>query len=206
MRATRLPKLLLKALRADANSQADVPLTVEAIASQSGNLLEAKNSSGTVKFKVGADGIAVPTAASLTEAMLAAASGFGLGVLRTARAKYDFAVDGGAQGAITPATNSAIPDNAIILFGLANSTTAATSGGAATIAIGTTAGSSASSLKAAEAVATFGADALVALIPVMSAASAVKMSAAGQIELTVATADLTAGVIEITVVYIVAAA
>lgn len=153
-----------------------------------------------------ANGALTVAAGAITESKLAVPTAFGLGAMRTARAKYDFAVDGGAQGAITPATNCTIPDNAIILFGLANSTTAVTGGGGATISLGTTAGSSATSLKNAEAIASFGADSLVALVPGMSAASAVKMTAAGQIKVTVGTANLTAGVIEITLLYIVAAA
>ncbi len=146
------------------------------------------------------------TAGTLPESALALSSAFGLGVLRTARAKYDFSVDGGAVGLITPAINATIPANAVILGGILNPTTALTSGGSATIAAGTSAGSSASSLKAATAVASYSANALLPTVPVFTAASAVKLSAAGQLTLTVATAALTAGVLEITVVYFVAAA
>ena len=141
---------------------------------------------------------------NVTEAKLAASSAFGLGVLRTARAKYDFAADGGAQGAITLATTATLPDNAVIVGATLNSTTAATSGGAATIAVGTTAGSAANSIKTAEAVGSFSADALIN--GTVTFAAPVKMTAAGNINITVATADLTAGVIEITLLYFVAAA
>jgi hypothetical protein len=194
--ATKFAKLLLKAFRSDANAIADCPLTVQAVSGQTANLAEYKDSSGNVLSSISAAGI--PSFAERTAT--------GLGLLRTAKAKYDFAVDGGAQGEITLASNCTIPDNAIIIGGIINSTTACTSGGSATIAVGTSAGSSATSLKAATAVASYSADALLATVPVFTAASAVKMTAAGQVTVTVATADLTAGVIEITLVYFVAGA
>jgi hypothetical protein len=124
--------------------------------------------------------------------------------LLMAKAVYNFAVDGGAVGAITPVISDTIPANAIVYGGLMNPTTALTSGGSATIAVGTTAGSSATALKAATAVASYTIDAIMALVPVMTAATAFKMTAAGQINITVATAALTAGVLEIFVLYFVA--
>lgn len=123
--------------------------------------------------------------------------------VRVAYARYSFATDGGAVGSITPAVNSTIPAKAIVFGVIANSTTALTSGGAATIAIGTTAGSSTTSLRSANAVATYSADALLAGNPVFTAGSAVKLSAAGQINITVATAALTAGVLDIFAFYVV---
>jgi len=141
---------------------------------------------------------------NVTEAKLSASSGFGLGVLRTARAKYDFAVDGGIIGAITLATTATLPDNAVIVGATLNSTTAATSGGAATIAVGLTAGGAADTIKTAEAVGSFSVDALIN--GTVTFAAPAKMTAAGNINITVATADLTAGVVEITVYYYVAAA
>lgn len=125
--------------------------------------------------------------------------------LYMAKAVYNFAVDGGVAGAIIPALSDTIPANAIVYGGLMNPTTALTSGGSATIAVGTTAGSSTTSLKAATAVATYTVDAIMALVPVMTAATAFKMTAAGQIQLTVATANLTAGILEIFVFYMLAA-
>ncbi len=190
MRATRLSKLLLKAFRTDSNTIASVPLTVQGVLGQTGNLLEVIDSTGAYLSKVG------PTQVSP----------FGLGGhLRMARAKYDFAVDGGgAPGLITPATNAIIPDNAIIIGGIANPTTALV-GSSTTIAIGTSAGSAANSLKTATAEATYSVDAVLPLVPVFTAGSAVKMSAAGSITITTAVAALTAGVMEITVFYFVAA-
>jgi hypothetical protein len=126
----------------------------------------------------------------------------GNGVPRWVRSVYNFAVDGGAIAAIKPLQNGLIPANAIVYGGIINVTTALTSGGSATIAIGTDAGSSATSIKAATAVATYSAAAILATVPVWTAASAFKMSAAGNIIWTVATATLTAGVAEVTVFYI----
>lgn len=129
---------------------------------------------------------------------------FGLGLPRVARAKYDFSVDGGVSGLITPgaAYNSIIPANAIVIGGFLNVTTALTSGGSATISLGTSAGSSATAIKAATAVATYALNAILAVVPVFTAASAFKMSAAGSITLTVAVADLTAGVMEMNLLYV----
>jgi len=140
--------------------------------------------------------------ANVTEAKIVASLGFGLGVLRVARAKYNFAVDGGAISTITPAVNATIPNDAIIVGGTINSTTAAV-GATATIAVGTSLGSSTTSLLAATAVASFAADSL--LNSVATFAAPVKMTAAGQITVTIAVVALTAGVIEVTVLYFVAA-
>lgn len=123
--------------------------------------------------------------------------------VRLARATYDFAVDGGAVGLITPAVgaNYILPSGSIILGGIIDIVTTFTSGGSATIAVGTSAGSAANSLKAALAVASWTAG-LLAVIPVFTAATMVKLTADGTITLTVATAALTAGKAEIKLLYI----
>ena len=115
--------------------------------------------------------------------------------------RSNFSVDGGVIGTIIPVSTSTIPNDAIIIGGCINPTTAATSGGAATISFGTKMGSSAASLLGATAVASFTLDALINSVATFAAP--VKMTEAGQITLTIATADLTAGVIEATVLYIV---
>lgn len=124
--------------------------------------------------------------------------------LRVARAKYSFAVDGGAQGTIAPLDSDTIPDNAILLGGQINSTTAVTSGGSATVGIGTSAGSSTTSILAATAKASLSIDALLNAVPTFAAA--VKLTAAGTITFTIGAADLTAGVIEAWVIFVVAQA
>jgi hypothetical protein len=124
--------------------------------------------------------------------------------IRIARAKYDFAVDGGAISTITPANSETLPANAIIVGGTVNVTTAVLSAGSATVAVGTSAGSSTTSLLAATAKATLSINAILNAVPVF--ATPVKMSAAGTITFTIGTATLTAGVIEVFVFYVVAAA
>jgi len=150
--------------------------------------------------------VAGATAGSgIPESSLLPASAFALNELRTAHAKYDFAVDGGAATTITLASNSTIPNKAIILGGIINVTTAVTSGGAANVAVGTSAGSAADSLLAATAKASFSLNALLATVPVFTAATAFKMTAAGSITTTIDTNALTAGVFEVFVVYVLAA-
>jgi hypothetical protein len=112
------------------------------------------------------------------------------------RARYSFATDGGAVGAITPADSDTIPANAVIWGGFLNPTTAIlAAAGAATVSVGTTAGSSAASILAATSKASFTLDALLAVVPTL--AVPIKLTASGQLNITVATNPLTAGVLEI---------
>ena len=129
---------------------------------------------------------------------------FGETVLRVGHAQYSFAVDGGAVSTITFSNNVTIPANAIIYNVSINSTTACTSSGSGTMSLGTSAGSSTTSLVGATAVASFSSNAKVQGTPVPQTASTwVKMSAAGQITGTIGTATFTAGIIEIYVFYFV---
>jgi hypothetical protein len=114
---------------------------------------------------------------------------------------YNFAVDGGAS--CTLANSDTIPANAVVFGGGVNPTTAVTADGAATVAIGTSAGSAGNSILAATGKASLGADAVI--VPTC-VATPFKMSAAGKIAITVATGPLTAGVIEGWVMYAVASA
>jgi len=128
----------------------------------------------------------------------------GLSALRVAHATYSFAVDGGgAPGLITPASNATIPINAVIYNCSINSTTAVlAAGGAATVSVGTSAGSSATSLLGATNKTSFTTNAFVQGTPVPQTASTwVKMTAAGSITLTSATNALTQGIVEIYVFY-----
>lgn len=129
-----------------------------------------------------------------------AATGIG-GHLRMARAIYDFSVDGGAISTITPKKTATLPKNAVIVGGNVNVTTAVTSAGSATLSVGTSAGSSATALLAATAKASLSANALLNAVPVF--ATPVKLSAQGDITVSVATAALTAGVVEVTLFYFV---
>lgn len=127
----------------------------------------------------------------------------GLGVIGNAKMTYDFAISGGVQGAIIPPTSPTIPINAVILGGVIDVTTQLTSGGSATIALGTSAGSSAASLIAATAVASWTTGTGLVVIPKFTAATWLKLTAAGRPNLTIATADLTAGKFDINLVYII---
>ena len=125
---------------------------------------------------------------------------------QTCKFKYDFAVDGGSHsasnqgltgngaGVITPAdADITIPENAIITDCITYVTTAMTSGGSATVAIGC------------------GGAALVAATAfdngvfddedVTHTVVADKTTAAGRPTITVATAALTAGVVEVIIEY-----
>lgn len=124
------------------------------------------------------------------------------GGFQTAKAIYSFAADGGAQATIVPKRTASLPKNAVIVGGSINSTGAVLSAGSATLAVGTSAGSSTTSILAATAKASLSANALINAVPVW--ATPVKLSAAGNITVTIGTADLTAGVVEITLLYYVA--
>lgn len=125
----------------------------------------------------------------------------GLGFVGNAKMTYDFSVDGGAIATITPGNSPTLPLGAIILGGTIDITTQLTSGGAATIALGTSAGSSSSSLKGATAVASWTVGQL-ALVPVFTAATYVKLTADGRLTLTVAAAALTAGRFDVNLLWI----
>lgn len=121
----------------------------------------------------------------------------GFSPLLSFAARYDFAVDGGgAPGLITLANSDTIPANTIIYGGIINVITALT-GATATIAVGTSAGSAANALKTATAVATYASNALLPVVPVMTAGTALKLTADGTITITTATAALTGGTMDI---------
>jgi hypothetical protein len=115
----------------------------------------------------------------------------------TAYARYDFSVDGGTQTNITPATTDLIPSGALVDFATANSTTAVTGAGSS-VSIGTSAGSSTTSILTTTARTALTLDAVIAGTCV---ATPFKMSAAGSITFTISGANVTAGVIEVQVGY-----
>jgi hypothetical protein len=130
-----------------------------------------------------------------------AAAGGSYGGLQVAQAVYDFAVDGGAIGAITPVETVTLPTGAILVGGIVFVPTAVLSAGSATVAVGTTAGSSASALLAATAKATLAALAVLPLVP--TNAVPVRLTAEGKVNVTVAAAALTAGKLQVFVFFIV---
>ena len=116
---------------------------------------------------------------------------------------YDFAVLGGAQGALTmtkcaDGTAQTLPNNAVILRAVQESDTDLTSGGGATVALGYTGNDNAFLAATAYTDASFDVDVITARnaeVPIITGA-AVSMLA------TVATADLTAGKFKLYVEYI----
>jgi hypothetical protein len=129
----------------------------------------------------------------------------GAGALPTAPqvayARWNFATDGGAISTITPAVNSTIPANAIITRAFFNSVVAPVGTGAH-IEFGTAAGSSTTGLLGSTAITSFTLDAIV-----LGAVNTtpIKLTAAGQITMTILTDALTAGEIEIFVEYVIPA-
>ncbi len=118
-------------------------------------------------------------------------------------ATYDFAVDGGAISTITPAIGFTIPDNAIILDGMVDVITTLTSStDAATIAIQALA---ANDIVTAVAISTGTPwDAgLQAIIPLGTAATAIKMTSAQAIKVVIAVEAVTAGKFNVILRYIV---
>lgn len=128
----------------------------------------------------------------------------GGGALQEVKATYDFSVDGGAVGAITLKASPLIPANAIIFGGFIYGITTPTSAGAATIAVGLGTGAQAAALKAAANDETYAAGSTLAIIPVFTAASVVKVAAESKITITVATAALNAGKFSVHLFYFMA--
>lgn len=117
------------------------------------------------------------------------------GVCGIVKATYDFAVHGGAIGTIN--LDLKLPDNAIIYGGMFDVLTDPTSGGSATVALGL---NTTTDLKGATAIASI--TGLVALVPVMTAGTAVKLTAERQLKVTIATAALTAGKFNVFLYYL----
>ena len=150
---------------------------------------------------IGAVEVAAATGAAVVRVNLFGVPGFSGQAhgLKVAHALYDYSVDGGAT--CTPANSDTIPDNAVVFGGVVNSTAAVTASGSATVAIGTAAGSAGNSILTATGKASLGLDAVV--VPTCQA-TPFKMTAAGKINVTIATGPLTAGVIEVWALYSVA--
>lgn len=119
----------------------------------------------------------------------------GLGQLSMAKAIYSFPTDGGAEGTHTLQQNVTLPNNAVIVGATVNSTEEVTSGGDATVAIGTL-NTDTDTILEATAIADLGADALVNGAPTF--ASPLKTTdGTDNVTVTIAVAALTAGVIEV---------
>ncbi len=124
--------------------------------------------------------------------------------LKLAEYYYDFATDGGAVGAIA-LRGPQLPATAVIVGGRWITTTTMTSGGSATIALGSRA-AAINDLKTATAIATIGAVGSQALVPVMTAATDVLLTVNSSPAITVAVAALTAGKAKVVLFYVTAEA
>jgi len=113
--------------------------------------------------------------------------------LMTAHAKYDFAVDGGAASTIVPDNSAIIPDNAVIVRCYSVVTTAMTSDGSATLAL-TTGGVTLKSATAYN-------DGAFDDEDVTEHTIVDKTTSSTGIQFVIATAALTAGVVEVYVEY-----
>ena len=119
-------------------------------------------------------------------------------VKRFVSAEYDFALDGGAQGSITPKMTSFVPGGSIITDCVLHVKDAVTSGGSATVKIVAGGRDLTAAIGKATLVKNYVSNEAFA-----SSATAVKASEAGaEIKITVGTADLTAGIIKITIGYL----
>lgn len=125
-----------------------------------------------------------------------AIAGGAFGSQEIIRAKYDFAVDGGVVGNINLMDAANVPAGFVVLGGFIDVITPPTSGGAGTIALQV---EGAADLLAAAAVsgAPWSTTGRKAIIPVFTAATSVKTTAARNIVAVIATANLTAGVFEV---------
>ena len=156
----------------------------------------------------GATGPSGPTGPTATDGVtqvnsktMTLAGNFGV-----AWAQYSFASDGGAVSTITPAAarNTTIPANAVVVSGVVNVTTAVTSSGTTGVSIGLAGtGGGVATLLASTVKGSLGAG--VVLPTVTTFAAAKKVTGSGGITFTVITTALTAGVIEVWVLYLVAA-
>lgn len=119
---------------------------------------------------------------------------------KTAKATYSFATDGGAQGTITPAITESIPLGAIVTGVYVDCTTNVAPATGATIAIN---GGGQVLVSAATATSHgLNTGTVKKSLALASSATAIKATTNGSITLTVASADLTAGVVNIYVDYI----
>lgn len=116
---------------------------------------------------------------------------------------YSFAVQGGSSAAAInlkgpDGADCKLPLNAIVMEGLIDVLTAPTSSGSATVAVGT--GQAANDLKTATAKASF--TGKLDVVPVWTAATAIKMTATRTPTVTIAVSDLTAGKFNVFIHYL----
>lgn len=125
--------------------------------------------------------------------------GKGTTPMLVATGTYDFAVDGGAISTITLKTNTLIPAGAIISGAHIHAATAPV-GASATVAVGTSAGSSTTSILTATAITSLTLNAVIT--GTVTGALPIRLTAAGYITVTIATTALTAGKLKIYIHYV----
>lgn len=128
---------------------------------------------------------------------------FGTSALLVGKMTYDFAVDGGAVGTITPATTCVIPDGAIVYQAITNVITAPTTGSTTTVAVQI---QSANDLHTAASVAgaPWSTTGLKAATPVGTAATGIIMTADRTAKVVIGSADLTGGKFTTYILYMLA--
>lgn len=121
--------------------------------------------------------------------------------VKSVRARYDFAVDGGAVGDIDLTKTASIPAGSVILGGFMEVDTVPTSGGSATVAVKV---EGAGDIVGAAAIsgAPWSTTGRKSVIPVFTGATTVKTTAARKVQATVAVAALTAGVFDVVLFYV----
>jgi hypothetical protein len=117
------------------------------------------------------------------------------GRVKIARWYYNFATDGGTQGAIT-LRGDEIPANSVVVDARVDVTTAVTSGGAATVSLDL---NSAADLRAAATLSTAPA---LSSTGVKALLDVVKTTASRDVVATIGSADLTAGAFSVLVTYV----
>lgn len=117
--------------------------------------------------------------------------------MKVAKFVYDFAKDGGAVGAVVVGAGM-LPNGAIVNGGTVHVDTAVTSGGSATVALGI---ETATDVLGATGKASFTLGARLDVVPVRTAATAVKTTASRGLTVTIGTATLTAGKITVFLEY-----
>jgi hypothetical protein len=123
------------------------------------------------------------------------------GALQWARARYDFATEGGAVSTIGLTGSLLIPQGAVILGGFVDVIVAPTSGGAGTLAIQI---EGANDIVAAAAIsgAPWSTTGRKSVVPAFTGATTVKTTAPRDISAVIGTAALTAGRIDVFIAFI----
>ena len=123
------------------------------------------------------------------------------GALKTVRAQYSFAADGGAVGSINLVGAAVIPASSVVVGGHVEVVTAPTSGGAATIGLQVEAAGD-TVVAALISGAPWSTTGRKSVVPAFTGATTVATTVARDIVLVVGTAALTAGVINVFLHYI----